>query len=123
MEEIFKMKKFINKTNKGYYNARIAEIKEKISDDNVDAMTLLDTLADELTKDAQKTTASMWGTFVGQDPTQSFIVVAKNEKEAQELTRKYLGITENGEQVDIVVVQIKETVVPRSELIPQKQFK
>ncbi len=114
------MKKFINKTNKGYYNARIAEIKEKISDDNVDAMTLLDTLADELAKDAQKATASMWGTFVGQDPTQSFIVVAKNEKEAQELTRKYLGITENSEQVDIVVVQIKETVVPRSELVPQK---
>jgi hypothetical protein len=60
MEEIFKMKKFINKTNKGYYNARIAEIKEKISDDNVDAMILLDTLADELTKDAQKATANVY---------------------------------------------------------------
>ena len=108
------MKKYINKNNNNYYTERINEIKSKISD-NPEALALLDTLSDELIKRDSKNSSMMWITFVGQDPSKSFIVIAKDEKEAILLTKQELEVDDN-DQVDIVTIRIKEKVVSRSDL-------
>ena len=116
------MSKYIDKRNKTteYLGARFEDIKTRITDEETKIM--LDCLQDEINKLLKKETYHMWCTFLADNPDKSFIVIAKTENEAIELTKEELGIDDNVNPGFILAIGIRERIVSRNEIVPRTKL-